>query len=92
MNRKLLIDDSRGIYIPKVFAESFDLTKWGFSESDSKLLLEDLLNPDSDWYWEAWEIVLRDACYQDDNLDIWYLEQDGDLFAVKEEIESVGEL
>ena len=76
---ELLLDDCRGIYIPRDFAINFDIEEWGISEEDAKILLA---GPDHELYWEAWDDVLRSAEYTDPNGKIWYLMQDGDLFAV----------
>lgn len=76
----ILLNDSRGVYIPQNFAESFNMEDWGVSDEDRDILLA---GPDSDneYYWDAWDDVLSNASYTDKNGNIWYLYQDGDLFA-----------
>lgn len=81
---KLLIDDARGIYIPKNFAENFDLDEWGINGEEAAPLL---YGPDHEEYWDAWEDVLRHAEYTDDKGFKWTLYQGGDLFCVREDYE-----
>lgn len=82
-SRELLLDESRGIYIPKKFAENFDTEEWHI---DEELVAELKEGPDGENYWEAWEAVLRDAWMIEDGKK-WNLEQDGDLFAVHYEVQ-----
>lgn len=83
---ELLLSDSRGMYIPRDFYQNFDLEKWNIKKEDYEVLN----NPDNDWYWEAWDNLLRNAYYIDEKNQLTYrLEQDGDLFA--NAIESITE-
>jgi len=76
----ILLNDSRGVYIPQNFVECFDVTVWGFAEDDEDIAT--LLNgPEDEWYWDAWNNVLARAESTDSNGDVWMLSQDGDLFA-----------
>ncbi len=76
-DRVCLLDDSRGIYIPKVFAESYS---WdNVNPEDIDILL---CGPDHEYYWDAWDSVLQSARYVDKNGKPWRLYQEGDLFAV----------
>jgi hypothetical protein len=77
----LLISDQWGIYIPQRFAElEFESPLDIVSNADEFAILED--GPDHEWYWEAWETVLRTCIMRDrDGLD-YYLYQDGDLWAI----------
>ena len=78
---ELLLDESRGIYIPRDFTKCFNLEDWGFTEDEIKEIEHDLSSPDNELYWETWDRVLLDArCYSREG-KIWYLYQDGDLFA-----------
>ncbi len=78
---ELLLSDNRGIYMPHDFADNF---AWdGISEEDKEILK----NPDHEHYWEAWENVLHSASYADKDGHVWSLYQDGDLFAIREDIE-----
>jgi len=73
----LLLSEARGIYIPRDFASDFDLTLWqGLENID----LEDLENPENDYYWGAWNDVLNSAEFHENGY-VWRLHQDGDLWA-----------
>lgn len=78
LEREFLIDEARGVYVPKKFAELFDMRAWHVDEEDEVILLK---GPDAENYWEAWEDVLAHA-YIIEQGKKWTLEQDGDLFAV----------
>lgn len=75
---QLLLSDSRGIYIPRDFAESFDLNQWHIDEK----YMERLSSPDDDFYWDNWELVLNNAYSIDKNGNKWNLWQDGDLWTI----------
>lgn len=77
----LLIDDAAGVYIPRNFYENFDLPSWGLKSDDYR----DLSHPDNEFYWETWEDALRNAKHVDDEGKTWTLEQDGSLFAIRED-------
>ena len=83
-----LLDSARGVYIPQNFCSDFDLTKWqGIAKIDVETILskdddDNLLSPyDIEGYWDAWESILNSARYIESG-NIWYLHQDGDLFAM----------
>lgn len=78
---QLLLDDARGIYIPQAFYEGFDFGTWNLKLGD----YSELRDPDLDGYWDAWDDLLREAEYHDDNGHIWRLHQDGSLFAVRDD-------
>lgn len=82
---KLLVSDHHGVYVPKVFAENFDIKEWNVSDKEAAYLVE---GPDQEWYWEAWESVLSEANYKDENGNLWHLYQDGDLWAYCSELMS----
>lgn len=84
MDRVLLLDDARGIYIPQAFAEGFDHEHWGLTHKEDKRNLDILIKgPEGDEYWEAWHEVLDRAKATDPKTKLEYtLEQDGDLWAV----------
>lgn len=79
---KLLLDGSRGIYIPQTFMNCFDLESWNVSHLKSK----EFDNPDNEWYFDEWHNVLDNAKYIDENGNTWFLYQDSDLFAVCDEL------
>ena len=82
---ELLLDESRGIYIPQHFVEDFNLSKFGIEEN-SWAVQKCKEGPDNLSYWEAWQDILNNAEYQDDEGYIWRLHQDGDLFIVREDM------
>lgn len=76
---EILLDDSRGVYIPQNFAEMFDMKTWGISDDTRNILLAGPTS-ENEWYWEAWENVLSNASYIDTAGNKWLLWQEGDLF------------
>lgn len=74
----LLLDSARGIYIPRDFVESFDLSLWNGITDEN---IEILKNPDHEYYWEAWDEVLNNATFVENGFT-WYLSQDGDLWVM----------
>lgn len=83
-----ILDGCRGIYLPQAFAECFDCDAWGVSAENQEILLE---GPDHDEYWDAWDEVIQTARYTDDAGYGWYLYQDGDLFACRDDYEEADE-
>lgn len=80
---ELLLDSSRGIYIPQDFVVEMDLSKFqGISQED----IDTCRDPEDEWYWEAWDVILRDATYTDADGHVWTLYQDGDLWMICEEL------
>jgi hypothetical protein len=79
-----LLDSARGIYIPQSFAICYDCKDWGITPEDEAILKE---GPDSEHYWEAWDIVLAEAKFTDayERTYVLYLGESGDLFAATEE-------
>jgi len=76
---QLLLSDARGIYIPKIFLESFlSFKTWGLLKSDFKALR----NPNNGGYWDAWNTCLNNAKHTDKDGNTWHLWQDGDLWAI----------
>lgn len=75
---QLLLSDARGIYIPRDFVTGFDMAEWqGISENDVK----DCENPENEYYWNSWEMILNNAKHTDKNGNVWRLMQDGSLCA-----------
>ena len=78
---ELLLSDARGVYIPRDFVESFDLTRWGL-DPDSWDVQTCAKGPDgNEHYWDAWTQILDRAEYRHDG-NVWRLHQDGDLWAI----------
>jgi len=84
---QLLLGDSHGIYIPKLWADEIGDEEEAESYSVS---WQDVLicqaGPDSEGYWDAWDSILRDAQWNE-NGEEWSLHQNGDLWAVKLDVE-----
>lgn len=82
--KHLLLTDALGIYIPKRFAENYETELYDRNGEpiDLKEYLDDLTNPDNEHYWESWEYVLDHACIKDTQGKVYFLHQDGDLWAV----------
>lgn len=76
---ELLLNDSRGVYIPRDFCEGFDLQAWGIDPDCWQV--KACLDPECDLYWEAWEEVCYRAKYRHGGKE-WFLHQDGDLWAI----------
>lgn len=74
---QLLLTDARGVYIPRDFAEGFDLSAWHIDFDVSALS-----NPKSDLYWDTWERVVSSAFLLDAEGNCFTLWQDGDLWAI----------
>jgi hypothetical protein len=73
---KLILDGSRGIYIPNNFAVLFNHKDWGISDDDAEILKN---GPGAKLYWETWDEVLNNAKYKDKSGFTWNLHQDDDL-------------
>ena len=74
----LLVDESRGLYIPQAFINRY--VGWeGISDENSDILRA---GPDHPEYMEAWDEVLENATWVDGQGIKFRLEQDGDLWAV----------
>jgi len=76
---ELLLDSNRGIYIPRDFT---DMINWIYP-ADYK---DTLSSPDNDNYWDSWDRVLLTAYYIDSSGFTWILHQDGDLWAIREDL------
>ena len=74
---QLLLSDVRGIYIPRDFAEGFDLNAWHIDFDVSALS-----DPESELYWDTWERVVSSAFLLDAEGNCFTLHQDGDLWAI----------
>ena len=77
---ELLCDSHHGVYIPQIMARR--LFEAGWSGIDLCDVVELEAGPyESDWYWDAWDCILNNAQFKDENGEIWYLHHDEDLFA-----------
>jgi len=84
----LLLSDARGHYIPRDFiCDDYNevavehCAAWGLNE-DNKEAWIDAADPESEFYWEAWNWILTIARYTDDEGNVYCLYQDGDLWAL----------
>lgn len=75
----ILLSDARGIYIPRDFAQGFDVKEWGLDPDSWEV--QTCEDPDNLLYWDAWEQIINNAEYHKDG-NVWRLYQDGDLFAI----------
>lgn len=80
---KLLVNDALGIYVPQAFSESFLYTTWGVTAEDNQILLS---GPDHSLFWDTWDSVLNTAKHTDDQGVTWSLYQNGDLWAVRNDM------
>tara|TARA_R110000851_G_scaffold163685_1_gene307678 strand:+ start:1866 stop:2594 length:729 start_codon:yes stop_codon:yes gene_type:complete len=72
----LYASDSRGIFIPQYFAESYDSDMWEPISVEAMTILKE--GPESEQYWDTWQEVLDSA----ETIDGGILHQDGDLWVV----------
>lgn len=76
----LAVNDHHGIYVPKVFLENYSGICQGLADQDAILSGD----PESCEYWEAWDSILSNFTYVNDEGDTYTLYQDGDLWLVCE--------
>lgn len=77
---KLLITDSMGIYIPKIFCENHNMEDFGVTLTDADR--EILQDPYDEQYWEVWDTIERNARRIDEEGNEWVLSLDGDLWLI----------
>lgn len=79
----ILLGDFYGTNLPMKFSDNFDLSTWhGLNNID----LDDLSSSDNEFYWETWQEVLDKAYFIDTQGNKFTLHQDGDLFAICDEL------
>ena len=88
INHKItcLVDGSRGIFAWQQFIQNEDATKWGVEPEDVVTLTN---GPDDPNYWEAAANVEMGAEYLDSLGYKWHLYQDGDIFALRDDLSQV---
>lgn len=74
---ELLLDDCRGIYIPRDFCQFENLADWGLADNDNVDIC--LAGPDHEYYWEAWQAILDNAKHTIYGHSLY---QDGSLWAI----------
>jgi hypothetical protein len=81
--KHLILDEVRGIHIPKNFSESIDQSDIINLDPEMQDCLLICLDPDHADYWEAWQHIMDNIKFKlDKTNDVYSLYQDGDLFAV----------
>lgn len=83
---RLLLSDSHGQYIPSIFCEGMTeetTEEFGISWEDALLCQS---GPDEELYWEAWQSILDSAEWEEDG-EMWRLHQNGDLWAIRADVE-----
>lgn len=82
----LILSDARGVYIPRDFVtDSYNevavdhCKAWQINPEDAEILAS---GPDHEYYWETWDDVLSNAHYVDEEGNKYFLNQDGDLWAL----------
>jgi hypothetical protein len=79
---KLWLADTRGIYIPRDFANSFaDRAKSVEGVPDTEWTVLEA-GPDHEWYWESWQVVCDNAIVTDENGVKYSVWQDGDCWLI----------
>lgn len=79
--RELFLDEARGVYIPKAFADNVKRDRvTGVSDADYEILES---GPDHEWYWDTWAGVCNDATLTGTDGIVYTLDQDGSLFLVE---------
>jgi len=80
----ILLSDARGIYIPRDFLDFENICNEDGSPIADKWKLERaiLKDPDDPDYWEAWDTILQYCYLHDGKGNIYFLHQQGDLFAI----------
>lgn len=83
---EVLLSDSHGIYIPKLWADELseeEAESFGVSWQD---VLDCQAGPDCELYWEAWQSILDSARWEEDGVE-WNLHQNGDLWRVRADVQ-----
>ena len=83
---ELLLSDARGQHIPRDFVECFNLADWGI-DPESWAAQTCAAGPEEEGYWDAWDTILNNAEYKE-GAHVWRLHQDGDLWALCDELMS----
>lgn len=78
----LWLSDSRGVYIPRDFANSFanrDKDVSGVNANDWTTLEA---GPEDEWYWDAWTRVCDGCVVTDEHGNQYTVWQDGDCWLI----------
>jgi hypothetical protein len=83
---QLLLSDSHGVYIPQLYCSDIsedDCEDFSVKWEDVQICQR---GPEEELYWEAWQSIC-DSAEWEENLEMWRLLQNGDLWAVKADCE-----
>lgn len=80
--RELFLSDTRGVYIPRDFAQCVHREQViGVSPEDWEVLEA---GPDHEWYWETWQSVCDNAVITSkESGTVYTLDQNGDLWIIE---------
>jgi hypothetical protein len=79
-----IVDNHYGIYVPQTFIEWYEKNIIWPDDKKIEEVLNDLKNPENEWYWDSW-IYVEDNCKLLLDGKIYFINQiDGDLFAIPE--------
>ena len=81
-NALLLVSDGFGVYIPQAFTERVNFERVRNVDPADWAIIAKGPTDDNPDYWEAWDCILSDADITADDGSVYYLWQDGDLWAV----------
>jgi len=84
---ELILSDSSGIYIPKMYCDGIDQEEAELMFIDWEDVKICQSGPDCEGYWEAWQAIEQNVEWTDINGEEWRLLQNGDLWAVKANVE-----
>lgn len=78
----LWLDETRGLYIPRDFANSFADRSKSVKNVDQKTwdILE--TGPEHELYWDTWANIKRDAVVIDENGVEYFIYQDGNCWLI----------
>ena len=83
----LLLNDARGVFIPRDFANSFNNRDERVSGVDTEMWDVLAAGPDCEPYWDVWDEVLNNAIVTAPNGTKYTLYQGGDLWLIPEGME-----
>ena len=82
----LILSDARGFYIPRDFLtdnyneiDEKHCKAWGLTDQNKEQWM-DCADPENEWYWDAWDWILNNAKFVDENGNVYRLWQDGNLW------------
>lgn len=79
---RLLVSDGFGVYIPQVFTERVNFDRLRNVDPEDWAIISKGPTEDNIHYWEAWDCILSAANVTADDGAVYYLWQDGALWAI----------